>query len=124
LPIHRLHQAAARQPFGIKLGQIVEGEEEFWIDGQERFVGVASDIVMFQLLVNRRELHQNLKTGTSLFLSVNAVSFTCKIKPGDNAVGIAGQLTLEIRQMMRGENGPGAVKGFGRQLDYPKSGIA
>ena len=47
-----------------------------------------------------------------------------KLKPGDNAVGIAGQMTLEIRQMMRGENAPGAVKGFSRQLDYPKSGLA
>jgi hypothetical protein len=33
-------------------------------------------------------------------------------------------MTLEIRQMMRGENAPGAVKGFSRQLDYPKSGLA
>ena len=33
-------------------------------------------------------------------------------------------MTLEIRQMMRGENAPGAVKGFGRQLDYPTSGVA
>jgi hypothetical protein len=50
--------------------------------------------------------------------------FTCKIKPGSNSVGIAGQMTLEIRQMMRGENAPGAVKGFSRQLDYPKAGWA
>jgi hypothetical protein len=43
-------------------------------------------------------------------------SFTCKIKPGDNHVAFAGQMTLEIRGMMRGENAPGAVKGFDRQL--------
>jgi hypothetical protein len=49
---------------------------------------------------------------------------THKMRPGDYAVAIAGQLTLEIRQMLRGENAPGAVKGFGRQLDYPASGVA
>ena len=48
--------------------------------------------------------------------------FTCKVKPGDNHVAFAGQMTLEIRGTMRGENAPGAVKGFGRELDYPKSG--
>jgi hypothetical protein len=50
--------------------------------------------------------------------------FTCKVKPGDNHVAFAGQMTLEIRGMMRGENAPGTVKGFNRQLDYPKSGVA
>ena len=26
--------------------------------------------------------------------------------------------------MLRGENAPGEVKGFGRQVNYPKSGVA
>jgi uncharacterized Zn-binding protein involved in type VI secretion len=52
----------------------------------------------------------------------NGEPFRCKLQPGANCVGIAGQMTLEIRGMMRGENSPGAVKGFNRQLDYQNTG--
>jgi len=44
--------------------------------------------------------------------------YSFKLKPGDNSQGIAGQKTLEIRGMMRGEDRPGTVKGFNRTIDY------
>ena len=62
--------------------------------------------------------------GAPILNEANGEKYTYKIEDGDNVPGIAGQLTLEIRQMMRGENAPGAVSGFNRQLDYPKSGLA
>jgi hypothetical protein len=51
----------------------------------------------------------------------NPERFTHKLRDGDNAPGIAGQLTLEIRQALLGK---GTVAGFNRQLAYPKSGVA
>jgi hypothetical protein len=51
----------------------------------------------------------------------NGERFTHKLRDGDNAPGIAGQLTLEIRQALLGK---GTVTGFNRQIDYPKSGVA
>jgi hypothetical protein len=52
---------------------------------------------------------------------ISGEMFTHKLRDGDNAPGIAGQLTLEIRQALLGK---GTVAGFNRQLDYPKSGVA
>ena len=61
-------------------------------------------------------------SGRPIRRATTGESFTCKIKPGDNHVAFAGQMTLEIRRTMRGENAPGAVKGFGREFDYEKWG--
>ena len=53
---------------------------------------------------------------------VTGETYVHKIKDGDNSQAIAGQLALQIRGMLRGENAPGAVKGFNRQLDYLNTG--
>ena len=69
-------------------------------------------------------LTMTTSSGVPIRRATTGERFTCKIKPGDNHVAIAGQLTLQVRDELRGENRPGAVKGFNRQLDYPKSGVA
>jgi hypothetical protein len=46
-----------------------------------------------------------------------------KVRDGDDAAAVARRLKMEIYRMLRGENSPGTVKGFGRQFDYPKSSL-
>jgi hypothetical protein len=49
--------------------------------------------------------------------------FTLKLEPGDNAAGIAGQLTPEIRQMMSGESVPAPSRDLLASSTIRKSGV-
>jgi hypothetical protein len=44
------------------------------------------------------------------------------MRDGDDAGAIAKRLTMEIYRMLRGETAQTAT-GFGRALNYPKSGV-
>jgi hypothetical protein len=46
-----------------------------------------------------------------------------KMQLGDDAPAVAKRLTMGIYRMLRGETAP-TVSGFGRALDYPRSGLA
>jgi hypothetical protein len=62
-------------------------------------------------------------TGAAVRDSHTGEAYTHKIQLGDDAGAIARRLTMEIYRMLRGETAP-SVSGFGRAIDYPRSGVA
>ena len=51
----------------------------------------------------------------------NGKTYTAKLAPNDDPQIIAGRLTKQLRDALRGKGAP--PSGFSRPLDYPKSGI-
>jgi hypothetical protein len=102
LEVHTVWAQVRRPRDDTDLGQVTDG-----------YYTVADDV-----------LTMTDKKGVPVRDLTSGEKFTRKLKPGEDAGQVASRLTMEVYQMLRGENGPGAVKGFGRQLDYPKSGIA